>query len=222
MTLPTAAGSEREGRGAEPRPSRALAFIGIFLLWWILAALVYRHTPINFLRAESGWYLFLSHSSPLVQHNTEKDFWTTSFNGHYAPLAFRAEYETAKLVGTHASFWKWRQITVLAFARHNSVSVRAQLRVRLTAIQTASQSLRHRSDGDSDFSGADAGIHCVALYDPATLLARFHNDLRVRFGANSTASGQDSLAVGGGGGCVCLPFIFTVWASRPWQPPPPR
>ena len=91
-----------------------MAFIGIFLLWWILTALVYRHTQSNFLRAESGWYLFLSHSSPVVQHNTEKDFWTTSFNGHYAPLAFLAEYETAKLVGTHASFWKWRQITVLA------------------------------------------------------------------------------------------------------------
>lgn len=91
-----------------------LAFIGIFLLWWILTALVYRHTQSNFLRAESGWYLFLSHSSPVVQHNTEKDFWTTSFNGHYAPLAFLAEYETAKLAGTHGSFWKWRQITVLA------------------------------------------------------------------------------------------------------------
>jgi hypothetical protein len=91
-----------------------LAFIGIFLLWWILTALVYHHTQSNFLRAESGWFLFLSHSSPLVQHNTERDFWTTSFNGHYAPLAFLAEYETAKLAGTHGAFWKWRQITVLA------------------------------------------------------------------------------------------------------------
>jgi hypothetical protein len=114
MTLPTVASSEREGRGAESRSSRVLAFVGIFLLWWILTALVYRHTQSNFLRAESGWYLFLSHSSPVVQHNTEKDFWTTSFNGHYAPFAFRAEYETAKLAGTHAWFWKWRQITVLA------------------------------------------------------------------------------------------------------------
>jgi hypothetical protein len=91
-----------------------LAFIGIFLLWWILTALVYRHTQSNFLRAESGWFLFLSHSAPAVQHDVEKDLLTTSFNGHYAPLAFLAEFATAKMIGTHASFWKWRQITVLA------------------------------------------------------------------------------------------------------------
>ena len=114
MTFPTIASPAREGRGSEARFSKVLAFIVIFLLWWILTALVYRHTQSNFLRAESGWYLFLSHSSPVVQHNTERDFWTTSFNGHYAPLAFLAEYETAKLAGTHGSFWKWRQITVLA------------------------------------------------------------------------------------------------------------
>jgi hypothetical protein len=120
-----------------------LGLIGIFLCWWILTALVYRHTQSNFLRAESGWYLFLSHSSPLVQHNTEKDFWTTSFNGHYAPLAFRAEYETAKLVGTHAWFWKWRQITVLAllatilflFARSSGCALQLSgLRASLSAI----------------------------------------------------------------------------------------
>jgi hypothetical protein len=114
MTLPTVASSERAGRGSASRAAKVLAFIGIFLLWWILTALVYRHTLSSFLRGESGWYLFLSHSSPVVQHNTERDFWTTSFNGHYAPLAFLAEYETAKLAGTHGSFWKWRQITVLA------------------------------------------------------------------------------------------------------------
>jgi hypothetical protein len=119
-----------------------LSFIGIFLLWWILTALVYRHTQSNFLRAESGWYLFLSHSSPVVQHNTEKDFWTTSFNGHYAPLAFLAEYETAKLVGTHGWFWKWRQITVLAllatilflFVRNSGCALQlSRLRASLSA-----------------------------------------------------------------------------------------
>jgi hypothetical protein len=143
MTLPTVASSEREGRGAESRVATVLAFIGIFLLWWILTALVYRHTQSNFLRAESGWYLFLSHSSSLVQHNTEKDFWTTSFNGHYAPFAFRAEYETAKLIGTHAWFWKWRQITVLGllatilflFARNSGRALQlSRLRASLSAI----------------------------------------------------------------------------------------
>src|ERR1700730_5391881 len=106
--------AEREGSASEPRSSRILAFVGIFLLWWILTALVYRHTQSNFLRAESGWYLFLSHSAPNVQHAFEKELLTKSFTGHYAPFAFLAEFATAKLIGTHAGFWKWRQITILA------------------------------------------------------------------------------------------------------------
>ena len=134
--------AEREERASEPRSSKILAFVGIFLLWWILTALVYRHTQSNFLRAESGWYLFLSHSAPAVQHNAEKDLLTTSFNGHYAPLAFLAEFETAKLIGTHASFWKWRQITVLAllatilflFARNSGSALQlSRLRASLSA-----------------------------------------------------------------------------------------
>src|SRR3977135_1704408 len=94
--------------------SRVAAFIGIFLCWWILAALVYRHTESNFLRAESGWYLYLSHSAPSIQHGFEKALSTKSFYGHYAPLGFLGEFATAKLAGTHAWFWKWRQITALA------------------------------------------------------------------------------------------------------------
>jgi hypothetical protein len=134
--------AEREERASEPRSSKILAFVGIFLLWWILTALVYRHTQSNFLRAESGWYLFLSHSTPVVQHNTERNFWTTSFNGHYAPLALLAEYETAKLAGTHGSFWKWRQITVLAllatilflFVRNSGCALQlSRLRASLSA-----------------------------------------------------------------------------------------
>ena len=39
---------------------------------------------------------------------------TKSFYGHYAPLGFLGEFATAKLAGTHAWFWKWRQITVIA------------------------------------------------------------------------------------------------------------
>ena len=104
--------NEEPGRGTGSL--RALAFIGIFLAWWILTALVYRHTQSNFLRAESGWYLFLSHSAPAVQHDFEKVLLSTSFKGHYTPFAFLAEFMTARLVGTHAGFWKWRQITVLA------------------------------------------------------------------------------------------------------------
>jgi hypothetical protein len=114
MTLPTVASSEREGRGSESRSATVLAFIGIFLLWWLLTALIYQQTKSNFLRAESGWYLLVSHSTPAVQHNFEKALLTKSFHGHYAPFGFLAEFVTAKLVGTHAGFWKWRQITVLA------------------------------------------------------------------------------------------------------------
>ncbi len=88
-------------------------FAFIFLAWGLLVGLVYHDTPSNFLRAESGWYLFLSHSDPAVRHDFEKMLLTKSSNGHYAPLAFLAEFETAKLVGSRAAFWKWRQISVL-------------------------------------------------------------------------------------------------------------
>lgn len=106
--------AEREGHEAKSLSQKVFAFIGIFILWWILTALVYDHTESNFLRGESGWYLFLSHSAPAVQHDFERVLLTKSFNGHYTPFAFLAEFATAKLIGTQAGFWKWRQITLLA------------------------------------------------------------------------------------------------------------
>src|SRR5438046_1562717 len=102
------------GTASRLRSSRIAVFIGIFLFWWILTALVYRHTESNFLRAESGWDLYLSHSTPSIQHGFEKALLTKSFYGHYAPLGFLGEFATAKLAGTNAWFWKWRQITVIA------------------------------------------------------------------------------------------------------------
>ena len=102
------------GTASRLRSSRVAAFIGLFLFWWILTALVFRHTQSNFLRAESGWYLYLSHSAPSIQHGFEEVLLTKSFYGHYAPLGFLGEFATAKLAGTHAWFWKWRQITVIA------------------------------------------------------------------------------------------------------------
>ena len=107
-------GAEGQKGTLQSRASTILAFAGIFLLWWILTTFVYHRTQSNFLRAESGWYLFLSQSTPAVQHAFEKNSLTKSYNGHYTPLAFLAEFATAKLIGTHAGFWKWRQITVLA------------------------------------------------------------------------------------------------------------
>src|SRR5204862_1890510 len=81
----------------------ALGFIAIFLLCWLLTAAVYRQTASNFLRAESGWFLFLSHSDPGLQRRFEKVLLTRNLWGHYAPLVFVAEFETAKLAGTHGA-----------------------------------------------------------------------------------------------------------------------
>jgi hypothetical protein len=104
----------RGGLAARGRWSRVITLVGIFLLWWLLTAAVYRNTASNFLRAESGWFLFLSHSSPAVQQGFKKALLTKNFWGHYTPFAFLAEFETAKVVGTNGAFWKWRQITLLA------------------------------------------------------------------------------------------------------------
>jgi hypothetical protein len=106
--------ADQEGLGTDRRWSSLLRLIGILLLWWLLTAAVYRGTASNFLRAESGWYLFLSHSTPAIQSEFEKSVFTKSMHGHYTPFAFLAEFEAAKLAGTNGSFWKWRQITALA------------------------------------------------------------------------------------------------------------
>lgn len=88
--------------------------LAVFLLWLLLAAIVYWPTESNFLRAESGWYLFLSHSPPDLQQRFMKVWATRTYNGHYTPVAFVAEFVTARYVGTWAPFWKWRQITIVA------------------------------------------------------------------------------------------------------------
>ena len=95
-------------------PGAARRAVVIFALTLLLVAAVYRKTPINFLRAESGWYLMQSHSSEETQERFQRDFFAHSYGGHYTPLAFLAEFETAKFVGTFESFWKWRQILALA------------------------------------------------------------------------------------------------------------
>lgn len=93
--------------------SGAVRAVLIFACWLVLVAAVYRRTPSNFLRAESGWYLWKSHSSEDVQRNFRRDFFG-SYGGHFTPLAFLAEFQTAKLIGTNDSFWKWRQIVTVA------------------------------------------------------------------------------------------------------------
>jgi hypothetical protein len=86
----------------------------VLLLSFVLIAAVYRKTPMNFLRSESGWFLFHAYSDPETQQHFLEGFFRTSYGGHYTPLAFLAEFETAKLAGTNESIWKWRQILVLA------------------------------------------------------------------------------------------------------------
>src|SRR4051794_19067872 len=96
------------------RESPIVKWLAIFLLWWVLTAIVYSKVESNFLRAESGWYLFMSKSSPAWQKDFLGILATRTFIGHYTPIAFITEFETAKLAGATPAFWKWRQITVAA------------------------------------------------------------------------------------------------------------
>lgn len=96
------------------RESPVVKWLAIFLLWLALTAIVYSKVESNFLRAESGWYLFLSKSSPASQQDFVRVLATRTFAGHYTPIAFIAEFETAKWVGATPAFWKWRQIAVAA------------------------------------------------------------------------------------------------------------
>ncbi|MFL6591032.1 MAG: hypothetical protein ACJ8M4_12765, partial [Chthoniobacterales bacterium] len=66
------------------------------------------------MRAESGWYLFLAQSPAAVQDDFIRKALTNSRSGHYSPVGFVAEFLTAKVIGTKATFWKWRQVTVLS------------------------------------------------------------------------------------------------------------
>lgn len=94
--------------------SSIVKLLAVFLLWWALTALVYSKVESNFLRAESGWFLFMSKSSPAWQKDFLGILATRTYNGHYTPIALMAEFETAKLVGAMPAFWKWRQITMAA------------------------------------------------------------------------------------------------------------
>jgi hypothetical protein len=88
--------------------------IFIFLIAFLAVASIYRKTPVNFLRAESGWFLAQSHSTKENRERFERGFFAHSYAGHYTPFAFLAEFKTAQFVGTNESFWKWRQILAVA------------------------------------------------------------------------------------------------------------
>ncbi len=86
----------------------------VYLFWFGATALNFGHTSSTFLRAESGYYQFQCRQSPELQWQFARRFFTSSYHGHYAPLAFWLEFEQTKLVGTRASYWKWRAIAALA------------------------------------------------------------------------------------------------------------
>src|SRR5947199_5945052 len=79
-----------------------------------MTAAIYCRTPTAFLRAESGWYLYASHADEATQRRAEREFFTHSYDGHYTPLAFLAEFRMAKMAGTSRAFWRWRQILAVA------------------------------------------------------------------------------------------------------------
>ncbi|HXA10227.1 MAG TPA: hypothetical protein VNW28_09605, partial [Chthoniobacterales bacterium] len=75
---------------------------------------LYHDTNITFLRADSGYYQILAHSSPAKQKQNIRRFWRQSVAGHYTPLAFSAEFFFTKLAGTRAAVWRCRQIGAVA------------------------------------------------------------------------------------------------------------
>lgn len=120
----------------------------LFAVTFVIVAAVYGRVPISFLRAESGWLLCLSHSDEATQRAMVRGFFTHSSAGHYTPLAFFTEFQTAKTVGTSRTFWRWRQLLavsavgaalfamVVAIARVLTLSTTQQTAVAL-ALTTA-------------------------------------------------------------------------------------
>lgn len=88
----------------------------VFVACLAVSVLVYRSARMQFLRAESGWYLFMSHADPATQAAVQRNFFTTSYGGHYTPLAFTAEFYASKVAGPSRTFWKWRQLVAVAMA----------------------------------------------------------------------------------------------------------
>jgi hypothetical protein len=83
----------------------------VFVFTFLIVAAIYRRVPISFLRAESGWFLWTSHSGESVQQSIVRGFFVHSSAGHYTPLAFFGEFTMAKIAGTSRTFWRWRQLT---------------------------------------------------------------------------------------------------------------
>jgi hypothetical protein len=87
-----------------------------FAVCAVVITAVYHRVPSNFLRAESGSYLISSHADAQTRRAAAKELVRYSFNGHYTPLAFLAEFQAARFIGTNGTLWRARQILALAIA----------------------------------------------------------------------------------------------------------
>lgn len=94
--------------------SPAFVVVASFFAWFALIAFAFRDTQSTFLRAESGWYQLLSHSDAATRASFTRLLFTSSYHGHYTPVAFFVEFKLSEWIGPVGSFWKWRQITIVA------------------------------------------------------------------------------------------------------------
>ena len=95
--------------------SRLLQIAAVWLAWSMAVTFCYYQTNVTFLRAESGYFQIVSHSAPAPHYDMLRHFFTHSYNGHYAPLAFSTELELTYLIGPREPFWKWRQLAAVSF-----------------------------------------------------------------------------------------------------------
>ena len=92
----------RHRRGVELAVALVLSFVAIFAL--------HGQMQPEVLRAETGYYQVIAHTSPRHVRTLVRGFWTQSSHGHYTPLAFTAEFFFAKHAGLHPNWWRNRQL----------------------------------------------------------------------------------------------------------------
>ena len=90
--------------------------MGSFLLFLILNGAYYLLLGLNiqFLKAESGIYLANAGKASAEGFAFIIPIMKNGYNGHFAPLAFLAEFWQSQLFGTHETYWFWRQMVVVS------------------------------------------------------------------------------------------------------------
>lgn len=92
----------RHRRGVELALAMVLSFVAIFAL--------HGQMQPEVLRAETGYYQVIAHTSPRHVRTLVRGFWTQSSHGHYTPLAFTAEFFFAKHAGLRPNWWRNREL----------------------------------------------------------------------------------------------------------------